>query len=69
MPSAVPTIKMTRRRTRPSLNDTSAKPDAMPVANGLTVEPKTPMPHPSRITSAPTSASYPAAIITVMIST
>ena len=60
---------MTMRKTMPSLIDTSANPDAMPVANGFTVDPSTPMPAPSRITSAPTMASYPAAIMTVMIST
>ena len=57
------------RSPRPSLIGTSAKPEAMPVANGLTVEPSTPIPQPSRITRAPTRASYPAAIITVMMST
>ena len=51
----------------PSAIETPAKPEAMPVANGLTVEPSTPMPAPSRSTEAPTRASYPAAIITVMI--
>ena len=55
------------RSTMPSLIETSAKPEAMPVANGLTVEPSTPMPAPSMITAAPVRASYPAAIITVTI--
>ena len=30
-----------------------AKPEAMPVANGLMVDPRVPMPHPSRTTAAP----------------
>ena len=68
MPIASPTISMTRRSTNPSLIETPANPDAMPVANGLIVEPKVPMPQPSRTTAAPTSASYPAAIITVITS-
>ena len=38
------------------------------MANGLIVEPKVPMPQPSRTTAAPVSASYPAAIITAMTS-
>ena len=41
----------------PSLMDTPANPDAMPVANGLIVEPKVPIPQPSRTTAAPVSAS------------
>ena len=36
---------------------------AQPVANGLIVEPKHPLPAPRRITAAPTSGSIPAAII------
>ena len=32
-------------------------PDAIPVANGLTVEPITPIPQPSRTTAAPVRAS------------
>ncbi len=52
----------------PSSIDTPAKPEAMPVANGLIVEPRTPMPQPSRSIDAATSESYPAAIMTVMIS-
>ena len=59
---------MTRRSTRPSLIETPANPEAMPVANGLIVEPKVPMPQPSRTTAAPVRASYPAAIITAMTS-
>ena len=43
-----------------------ANPDAMPVANGLIVEPSVPIPQPSRTTAAPVSASYPAAIMTAM---
>ena len=57
------------RPTRPSLSDTPANSEAIPVANGLTVEPSTPIPAPNRITSAPVSASYPAAISTVITST
>ena len=59
---------MIRRSTRPSLIETPAKPEAMPVANGLIVEPKVPMPQPSRTMAAPVRASYPAAIITAMTS-
>ncbi len=36
---------------------TPANPDAIPVANGLTVEPMTPIPQPSRISAAPVSES------------
>ena len=57
MPMAVPTTRMTRRPTIPSSIETPAKPEAMPVANGLMVEPRTPMPQPSRRTDAATSAS------------
>ena len=39
IPIARPTIRMTSRPTMPSLIETPAKPDAMPVAKGLTVEP------------------------------
>src|SRR5215204_2070742 len=56
IPTASPTTRMTSRSTKPSLNGTSAKPEAIPVANGLTVDPSTPMPAPSRITNAPTMA-------------
>jgi hypothetical protein len=42
---------------RPSLIDTSANPEAIPVAKGLTVEPTTPIPQPSNTTAAPVSAS------------
>ena len=38
------------------------------MANGLIVEPKVPIPQPSRTTAAPVSASYPAAIITAITS-
>ena len=41
----------------PSLMDMPANPDAMPVANGLMVDPSVPMPQPSRTTAAPVSAS------------
>ena len=41
----------------PSVSGMPAKPDAMPVANGLTVEPITPMPAPSMITATPVRAS------------
>ena len=34
-----------------------AKPEAMPVANGLIVEPRVPMPQPNRTTAAPVRAS------------
>ena len=44
MPMATPTIRITSRPTRPSLSGMSAKPEAIPVANGFTVEPSTPMP-------------------------
>ena len=47
MPMAVPTIRITMRPIRPSLIDVPAKPDAIPVANGLIVEPRTPIPQPS----------------------
>ena len=36
---------------------------AAPVANGLMVEPRTPVPAPSRTVAAPTIGSKPAAII------
>ena len=57
MPMVVPTMRMTSRPTMPSSMDTPAKPEAMPVANGLMVEPRTPMPQPSSRMDAPTSAS------------
>ena len=68
MPNASPTTSTISRSTIPSLIETSGEPDAMPVANGLTVEPSTPIPAPSMITAAPVSESYPAAIITGTIS-
>ena len=40
-----------------------ANPEAMPVANGLTVDPSTPAPAPSIMTDTAVTASYPAAII------
>ena len=48
--------------------DVPANPDAIPVAKGLIVEPKVPIPQPSRTTAAPVRASYPAAIMTAMTS-
>ena len=45
------------RATSPVLIDVPAKPDAIPVANGLIVEPSTPIPAPRRIIAAPVSAS------------
>ena len=41
----------------PSLMRTPAKPEAIPVANGLIVEPIMPIPQPSRRSEAPTRAS------------
>ena len=61
-------MRMTSRPMSPSLIGMPANPDAMPVAKGLMVEPRTPMPHPSRTIAAPVRASYPAAIITVITS-
>ena len=66
MPMPSPMTSITSRRTSPSLMDVPAKPDAIPVAKGLMVDPKVPMPQPSRTTAAPVRASYPAAIITAM---
>ena len=57
---------MTIRSGRPSLIGMPAMPEAIPVANGLIVEPSVPIPHPSRTTAAPVSESYPAAIRTVI---
>ena len=57
MPIASPTIRITSRPRRPSLIETPAIPDAIPVANGLTVDPSTPIPQPRRMTAAPVSAS------------
>ena len=45
-PMAVPTTRMTSRPTMPSSIETPANSEAMPVANGLIVEPSTPMPQP-----------------------
>ena len=45
------------REMRPSLMETPANPDAMPVANGFRVDPRVPMPQPSKTTAAPTRAS------------
>ena len=44
MPIARPTIRITMRPRRPSLIGTPAIPEAMPVANGLIVEPERPDP-------------------------
>ena len=41
----------------PSSIETPANPEAIPVANGLIVEPSTPMPQPSRRIEAPTRES------------
>ena len=40
MPIANPAIRITSRPSRPSLSGTPAIPDAIPVANGFTVEPR-----------------------------
>jgi hypothetical protein len=45
---------MTNRRPMPSPIEVSAKPEAMPIENGFTVEPITPTPAPTRITAAAT---------------
>ena len=63
-----PTTSITSRRISPWLMDVPANPDAIPVAKGLIVEPKVPIPQPSRTTAAPVRASYPAAIMTAMTS-
>ena len=57
MPMAVPTTRMTSRPTRPWSMLVPAKPDAMPVAKGLIVEPSTPIPQPRRSSEAPTMVS------------
>ena len=41
----------------PSPRETPAKPEAMPVAKGFTVELMTPAPAPSKMTEMPTTAS------------
>ena len=46
-----------------------AKPDAMPVAIGLTVEPRQPIPAPIKTTAKPVTASNPAAMNMGIIST
>ena len=68
MPIASPTIRITSRPTIPSLSGIPANPDAIPVANGLIVDPSVPIPHPRSTIAAPVIASYPAAIITVITS-
>jgi hypothetical protein len=57
IPIANPASRITIRPTMPSLIGMPAIPDAIPVANGLTVEPSTPMPQPSSTIAAPVSAS------------
>ena len=59
---------MINRERNPSLIGISAKPEAMPVAKGLIVEPRVPMPQPRRRIAAPVMASYPAAIMTATTS-
>src|SRR5205809_948131 len=51
MPTARPMIRMTTREMRPSAIEVPAKPEAMPVANGLVVDASVPIPAPSRITA------------------
>ncbi len=46
IPIAVPMTRMTSRPMMPSSIEVPAKPEAMPVANGLIVEPRTPIPQP-----------------------
>ena len=55
------TTHCTTRSPIPSPRVTPAKPEAMPVAKGFTVELMTPAPAPRRMTEMPTTASYPAA--------
>ncbi len=50
-------MRITNRPISPSLMEMPAKPEAMPVANGLMVDPRVPMPHPNRTMAAPVSAS------------
>ena len=57
MAAASKTIHCKSRSKMPSPRDTPAKPAAMPVAKGLTVEAMTPAPAPSKITEMPTTAS------------
>ena len=57
IPSPSPTTRITILPTRPSLIGIPANPDAIPVANGLIVEPSVPIPHPSRTIAAPVRAS------------
>ena len=52
------------RTISPSPRLTPAKPEAMPVAKGLTVLASTPAPLPRSTTEMPTRASYPAAMNT-----
>ena len=53
----------------PSVRGMPAKPEAMPVAKGLTVEPSTPMPAPSMTTATPVRASKPSAMMAAMTRT
>ena len=57
IPTPSPTTRMISRESRPSLMETPANPEAMPVAKGLIVEPRVPMPHPRRTMAAPVRAS------------
>ena len=50
-------MRMIRRDRSPSLIEMPAKPDAIPVAKGLIVEPRVPMPQPSSRIAAPVRAS------------
>ena len=49
--------RITSRPINPSLMVVPAKPEAMPVAKGLMVEPIAPIPAPSRISAAALSPS------------
>ena len=57
MTTAVSTTYMTRRSPMPSPIEMSAAPDAAPVAKGLTVEARVPIPAPSRTMLAAVSRS------------
>ena len=51
MAAISPIIKIANLRTIPCPRDIPANPDAIPVAKGFTVEPKTPTPAPRSITA------------------
>ena len=51
------TTHWSTRSKMPSPRETPAKPEAMPVAKGFTVELMTPAPAPSKMTEMPTTAS------------